>query len=106
MQVFPSTSPMMFVTLDSFGRGRRSEEHTSELQSRLHLVCRLLLEKKKIDHTIKRSGLGTISADTISIRLSGKMLLYLTSDASHSIHSSGHYHLTLLISALNSCPVV
>src|SRR2546422_5488339 len=26
----------------------RSEEHTSELQSRLHLVCRLLLEKKKI----------------------------------------------------------
>src|SRR5687768_18323131 len=28
-------------------RLRRSEEHTSELQSRLHLVCRLLLEKKK-----------------------------------------------------------
>src|SRR2546422_5341138 len=27
--------------------GGRSEEHTSELQSRLHLVCRLLLEKKK-----------------------------------------------------------
>src|SRR5687768_18050786 len=26
---------------------QRSEEHTSELQSRLHLVCRLLLEKKK-----------------------------------------------------------
>src|SRR2546429_6186042 len=30
-------------------RTERSEEHTSELQSRLHLVCRLLLEKKKID---------------------------------------------------------
>src|SRR2546422_6471379 len=30
----------------------RSEEHTSELQSRLHLVCRLLLEKKKQNHTI------------------------------------------------------
>src|SRR3989442_9537769 len=29
------------------GRGQRSEEHTSELQSRPHLVCRLLLEKKK-----------------------------------------------------------
>src|SRR5687768_18335635 len=29
----------------------RSEEHTSELQSRLHLVCRLLLEKKKRDQT-------------------------------------------------------
>src|SRR2546422_1394532 len=31
----------------------RSEEHTSELQSRLHLVCRLLLEKKK--KTIRRA---------------------------------------------------
>src|SRR2546422_8252742 len=30
-----------------FENGERSEEHTSELQSRLHLVCRLLLEKKK-----------------------------------------------------------
>src|SRR2546429_1537245 len=30
---------------------RRSEEHTSELQSRLHLVCRLLLEKKKHPNT-------------------------------------------------------
>src|SRR3712207_7694466 len=38
------------------GRGGRSEEHTSELQSRQYLVCRLLLEKKKyinisIDYT-------------------------------------------------------
>src|SRR5687768_18323522 len=32
----------------------RSEEHTSELQSRLHLVCRLLLEKKKKKKTRKR----------------------------------------------------
>src|SRR2546429_1424933 len=32
---------------------KRSEEHTSELQSRLHLVCRLLLEKKK-KHTAAR----------------------------------------------------
>src|SRR2546429_9616660 len=31
----------------------RSEEHTSELQSRLHLVCRLLLEKKKNDSNRK-----------------------------------------------------
>src|SRR2546429_1973623 len=30
---------------------KRSEEHTSELQSRLHLVCRLLLEKKNKLHT-------------------------------------------------------
>src|SRR5258708_16277930 len=33
------------------GNGSRSEEHTSELQSPDHLVCRLLLEKKK--HTLK-----------------------------------------------------
>src|SRR2546422_7145006 len=36
---------------------KRSEEHTSELQSRLHLVCRLLLEKKKqqteVSHTLE-----------------------------------------------------
>src|SRR2546422_7774561 len=32
---------------DAAGDDGRSEEHTSELQSRLHLVCRLLLEKKK-----------------------------------------------------------
>src|SRR5687768_17920134 len=32
------------------GVAKRSEEHTSELQSRLHLVCRLLLEKKKKNH--------------------------------------------------------
>src|SRR2546422_6256542 len=39
--------------------GRRSEEHTSELQSRLHLVCRLLLEKKKkhrLHHKRCRTG--------------------------------------------------
>src|SRR2546422_8429928 len=34
----------VFCSLDA---KHRSEEHTSELQSRLHLVCRLLLEKKK-----------------------------------------------------------
>src|SRR3712207_7133003 len=33
---------------DRQGRAARSEEHTSELQSRQYLVCRLLLEKKKI----------------------------------------------------------
>src|SRR2546422_4627949 len=33
--------------------GIRSEEHTSELQSRLHLVCRLLLEKKKKKRAVR-----------------------------------------------------
>src|SRR5205809_2636116 len=35
------------TTHDTGSTWGRSEEHTSELQSRLHLVCRLLLEKKK-----------------------------------------------------------
>src|SRR5258708_16765528 len=39
------SAPISFMTLT--GTGSRSEEHTSELQSPDHLVCRLLLEKKK-----------------------------------------------------------
>src|SRR2546422_5308506 len=38
------------ANLQQAGGTYRSEEHTSELQSRLHLVCRLLLEKKKKYH--------------------------------------------------------
>src|SRR5690606_39612226 len=38
-------------------QGRRSEEHTSELQSRENLVCRLLLEKKKKKGGIRINGL-------------------------------------------------
>src|SRR2546422_2565169 len=38
------------VLVDDLVTRGRSEEHTSELQSRLHLVCRLLLEKKKKTH--------------------------------------------------------
>src|SRR2546422_4693704 len=39
----------------------RSEEHTSELQSRLHLVCRLLLEKKKKHSNDNAMELNTIT---------------------------------------------
>src|SRR5687768_17854449 len=46
----PGVSNAQFLRLAyNEQRKHRSEEHTSELQSRLHLVCRLLLEKKKID---------------------------------------------------------
>src|SRR3989442_8845526 len=38
--------------------GARSEEHTSELQSRPHLVCRLLLEKKKKNLVAQHSAIG------------------------------------------------
>src|SRR3712207_7062587 len=53
--IVPDTVPSKMVALTSADAGRtwsqpvtvRSEEHTSELQSRQYLVCRLLLEKKK-----------------------------------------------------------
>src|SRR5436305_11783152 len=79
--LFPYTtlfrSPMLFLSgnADAFesireenydqfkrasGTGRfRSEEHTSELQSRPHLVCRLLLEKKKKKKKNKKTKLIT-----------------------------------------------
>src|SRR5256884_4075942 len=54
----------------------RSEEHTSELQSRLHLVCRLLLEKKKYIHhrcfLLDRPGFRSVaSAPFLAARLAG-----------------------------------
>src|SRR5205809_4285505 len=54
----PGGSPYVSSSVNP-GTGR-SEEHTSELQSRLHLVCRLLLEKKKtiiLRHRVGRSVL-------------------------------------------------
>src|SRR2546422_6529209 len=46
--------PRAIVNL--FDLDTRSEEHTSELQSRLHLVCRLLLEKKKTTKKDSNNG--------------------------------------------------
>src|SRR2546422_5414361 len=49
--------PNCTARFSSSGFSLRSEEHTSELQSRLHLVCRLLLEKKnryKLEHSSQR----------------------------------------------------
>src|SRR2546429_3294538 len=46
--------PFILRLLLGLGKSKikRSEEHTSELQSRLHLVCRLLLEKKKVNYAL------------------------------------------------------
>src|SRR2546422_2474547 len=48
----PSPRPAPSSALAFLAAAARSEEHTSELQSRLHLVCRLLLEKKNKDETV------------------------------------------------------
>src|SRR2546430_9339178 len=47
-------------------RGRRSEEHTSELQSQSNLVCRLLLEKKKKTHSTRPDYCRVHSVDWIT----------------------------------------
>src|SRR3989442_10858091 len=47
-------------------RPRRSEEHTSELQSRPHLVCRLLLEKKKNKKKATTTILVAVSGTNVS----------------------------------------
>src|SRR2546422_8244768 len=60
--------PLSPPALDSTQSRSRSEEHTSELQSRLHLVCRLLLEKKKRKierHQIVRQEANTPSSEPI-----------------------------------------
>src|SRR5438445_2907125 len=46
---------------------RRSEEHTSELQSRQYLVCRLLLEKKNIGALAKMISIGTSGRKTVRV---------------------------------------
>src|SRR2546429_6103780 len=48
------------LPLCCFPGSGRSEEHTSELQSRLHLVCRLLLEKKKNKQKYHSRVVGTV----------------------------------------------
>src|SRR5947209_14349846 len=53
--------------LEEDGKFYRSEEHTSELQSRQYLVCRLLLEKKK---KIQKQRRNSIICTTISSRRS------------------------------------
>src|SRR2546422_8410451 len=63
LQLLPvnrTTLPILRVSSWSVRRERfvRSEEHTSELQSRLHLVCRLLLEKKKKTILMRNANYG------------------------------------------------
>src|SRR5260370_5360737 len=47
----------------------RSEEHTSELQSHLNLVCRLLLEKKNFEHLVGRDAAAAEEDDRIVRRI-------------------------------------
>src|SRR5258708_20098825 len=69
-------SALRTVELDFPGYAIRSEEHTSELQSPDHLVCRLLLEKKKINtrpsHARTRDAEDTPSSTATRAKLLDK----------------------------------
>src|SRR5256885_7726635 len=80
---------------------KRSEEHTSELQSPCNLVCRLLLEKKK-----KKSPNGTVSRDGKTV----KMCIHLTTLQTHAFYNCHlltlHARLVpLLCLCLATCPL-
>src|SRR5438876_8198157 len=60
----------LFYSARSFSvpmKKKRSEEHTSELQSPVHLVCRLLLEKKKKNNTIPKHTLNFLITQDNSV---------------------------------------
>src|SRR5690349_22786257 len=59
-KVAPSPAPTSSTSPRTKGRRCRSEEHTSELQSRRDLVCRLLLEKKKKKKQTKKHTTNTL----------------------------------------------
>src|SRR5258707_4460192 len=50
--IFTAAASTLRIASSVYSKEARSEEHTSELQSRQYLVCRLLLEKKKKSHLI------------------------------------------------------
>src|SRR2546422_4759992 len=91
-RITPTMPARMASLIESLPRDgpMRSEEHTSELQSRLHLVCRLLLEKKKkkkriqliISFYINSWALFDIHMLRITLRVSLQV-------APHLSHSTG-----------------
>src|SRR2546429_6663148 len=74
--------------------GGRSEEHTSELQSRLHLVCRLLLEKNN-EHQSSLNRPHELIPDVHAYHLCVVL----------SIHVSIAYHVLVMLSANHVLPV-
>src|SRR4051795_10718743 len=90
----------------------RSEEHTSELQSHSHLVCRLLLEKKKTKHQKMREGAPVLSCPASSffflmIRRPPRSTLFPYTTLFRSEHTSelqSHSHLVCrLLPGVQTC---
>src|SRR5256884_2800057 len=68
----------------------RSEEHTSELQSRLHLVCRLLLEKKKNKSNIRVGG-SKLSFGQLAHRSYFPVIDYFVHSAHRHVTDASYY---------------
>src|SRR6185503_2185130 len=91
LPIFAATVPLLFVRLAQMTTDRqswpqRSEEHTSELQSRLHLVCLLLLEKKQRNRG-RRVAVGEICDGDDAVRSRGD-----ESDAEPERDAHDHAH--------------
>src|SRR5256884_1007850 len=82
---------------------KRSEEHTSKLQSRLHLVCRLLLEKKKIREHPKRGRRQDHQhrLDNVDLRRRLHARLRLLYGNHHAAHPLARHYLGYLDEALH-----
>src|SRR2546429_717888 len=83
----------------------RSEEHTSELQSRLHLVCRLLLEKKKKSPC--ESSSSTPNPPSTYAPLDKHIALYYYADVTDIIrvhHCSRSLHIVCDCTSILICP--
>src|SRR5258708_11934917 len=89
-----STGPMTWITRPTCCSAIRSEEHTSELQSPDHLVCRLLLEKKK--NKVVRVERVYIATDYVTGHLR-PIIMTLTSVAEYGAQHDMLAHSLLLI---------
>src|SRR5690625_5054342 len=66
---YPPREEPVIIVLEAEIYQSRSEEHTSELQSRGHLVCRLLLEKKKEDTYTQQNGVNKVDSLILRVRV-------------------------------------
>src|SRR2546429_1527772 len=62
----PVSTEQIDAAIERIEERLRSEEHTSELQSRLHLVCRLLLEKKKKTPSVDKPASNFVHIPVLS----------------------------------------
>src|SRR5690554_7178899 len=85
--------------MGKLGLDPRSEEHTSELQSRPHLVCRLLLEKKKMNHRSvcgarfqdrRDAGPGNVAYNDTTVRLAPVIAAHTERRAGRQRQHMGH----------------